>query len=97
VAEAVEVRALASLCKQVLDAAWETIGDRAIIAVELLTDGAELIALRAGDAVQLARRPERDDRILLSPAVLQLLVAEMLPAATRKLEALGFGLPQQQG
>jgi hypothetical protein len=96
-AEAVEVSALAKLCKQVLDEAWDTIGNRAVIAVEPLTDGAELVALRAGDAVQLSRRSERDDRILLSPAVLQLLVAEMLPAATRKLELLGFGMPQQQG
>ncbi len=96
VAEAVEVRALASLCKRVLDAAWDTIGDRAVIAVEPLADGAELVALRAGDAVQLARRPERDDQILLSRAALRHLVAEMLPAATRKLETLGFGMPQQQ-
>ena len=95
-AEAVEVRALVRLCKQVLDAAWETIGDRAVIAVEPLADGAELVALRAGDAVQLARRPERDDQILLSRAALRHLVAEMLPAATRKLETLGFGMPQQQ-
>jgi hypothetical protein len=95
-AEAVEESALVRLCKQVLDAVWDTSGDRAVIAVELLADGAELVALRAGDAVQLARRPERDDRILLSRPALQLLVAEMLPAATRKLETLGFGMSQQQ-
>ena len=94
-AEAAEVSALARLCKAALEASWETLGDGEVIAVAgSPAESAELAALRAGDEVLLVWRPERDDLIRLSRPALQLLAAEMLPAAMRKLETLGFGMPQ---
>ncbi len=94
-AEAAEMTALAKLCKATLDAQWETIGDGERIAVAgTPAEGAELAAMRSGDEVLIVWRPERDDLIRLSRPALQLLVAEMLPAAMRKLDTLGFGMPQ---
>ncbi len=89
--------ALARLCEAALDAPWETLGDGEVIAVAgSPAESAELAALRDGDEVLLVWRPERDDLIRLSRPALKLLVAEMLPAAMRKLDTLGFGLPQNE-
>jgi hypothetical protein len=97
-AEAVEVNAFARLCEQVAAAGWETIGDgEEIAAAGPFADGARLAALRSGQEVKLIRYPERDNLILLSRAALDVLIAEMLTQAVRKLEVLGFGLVQQEG
>lgn len=97
-AEAVELAAFMRLCEQAAAARWEATRDgEEIAAAGPFADGARLAALRVGDDVMLVRRPERDDLALLPRAALRVLVAETLPEAIRKLEALGFGLIQQGG
>jgi hypothetical protein len=58
--------------------------------------GAQVLAIRAGDGLKLARQPEGGNPTLPSQAALDLLVG-VFPAARQKLEALGFGLAQQGG
>ena len=43
------------------------------------------------------RRPDLEDRIVLSRPLLQTVLTAMLPAAREKLARLGFGLPQHGG
>ena len=88
-AEAEELAALEQLCRQ---AAGQ--GDGEIAGTGPLSDGAELAAQCSGEEVVLIRRPDRDDRIVLSRPLLQTLLTTMLPAAREKLATLGFGLPQ---
>jgi hypothetical protein len=95
-AEAPELSALVGLCEQVRATEWRVMGDGNSIATASLADGAELVAIRSGEQVTLVRRPERDDLIVVSPAALDLLTVDLLPAATAKLAALGFGMVQQE-
>jgi hypothetical protein len=95
-AEAPELSALIRLCELVRAAGWQTMRDGDRIATSNLTDGSELAAFRSGDQVTLVRRPERDDRIELPAAALELLSLDLLPAAAAKLDAVGFGMVQQQ-
>jgi hypothetical protein len=86
-AEAVEVGAVARLCEGLLaSAGWDTGSEGAALAeTPAFADGAQVVAERSGSGVRL---------VLPSRAALGLL-AEVFAAATRKLEALGFGLVQQ--
>jgi hypothetical protein len=94
-AEAVEVDAVARLCAGLADAGWATAEEgRTVAATPPTADGAEVVAVRAGSGLRLVRRPEGGALALSSPAALALLAATF-PAARRKLEALGFGLVQQ--
>jgi hypothetical protein len=96
-AEAVEVDAVAQLCAGLADAGWATAEEgRTAAATPPAADGAEVVAVRAGDGLRLVRQPKGGDLALPSPAALALL-AVAFPAARRKLAALGFGLVQQSG
>ena len=95
-AEAAEVEAFTRLCERAAAAGWERVaGGGEIAAAGPFADGARLVALRSGDEVAFIRPPEGDDLVLVPRTALERLVAETLPAAARKLAALGFGLPQQ--
>ena len=89
-AEAQELAALEQVCRE----AAAGLGDGEIAGTGPLSDGAELAAQCSGEEVVLIRRPDRDDRIVLSRPLLQTLLTTMLPAAREKLATLGFGLPQ---
>jgi hypothetical protein len=96
-AEAAEVEAFARLCERALATRWDAVGDGEEIAeAGPFAEGARLIVLRSGDEVAFIRPPEGDDLVLVPRAALERLVAETLPAAARKVAALGFGLPQQE-
>jgi hypothetical protein len=92
-AEAQDLAALEHVCRQA--AAGQ--GDSEIVASGPLSDGAELAALGSGEEVVLVRRPDLEDRIILSRPLLQTVLTAMLPAAREKLARLGFGLPQHGG
>lgn len=95
-AEAFEVEALAGLCQQLTDAAWTADGDGETLAQSAsLVDGAQLAAMRAKDGIMLVRRPDGGSLTLPSQNALDLL-CRMLPDARQKLEALGFGMVQQE-
>src|SRR3954447_17194052 len=104
-AEAAEVEAFTRLCEAAGAArgergaggeGWGRVADGGeIAAAGPFADGARLVALRSGDEVAFTRPPEGDDLVLVPRTALERLVAETLPAAARKLAALGFGLPQQ--
>ena len=96
-AEAVEVDAVAQLCTRLAGVRWGTAAeDQTVAATPPATDGAQVVAVCAGDGLRLVRQPEGGELTLPSQAALDLLVATF-PAARRKLEALGFGLVQQGG
>jgi hypothetical protein len=96
-AETVEVGAVAQLCTRLAGVRWGTAAeDQTVAATPPATDGAQVVAVCAGDGLRLVRQPEGGELTLPSPAALDLLVATF-PAARRKLEALGFGLVQQGG
>jgi hypothetical protein len=95
-AVAPELSALVRLCEQVRATEWRAMDDGSRIATTSLADGTALAAVRSGEQVTLMRRPERDDLIVVPPAALDLLTDDMLPAATAKLTALGFGMVQQE-
>ncbi len=96
-AEAVEVDAVARLCAGLAGAGWPTAEEgQTVAATPPDADGAQVVAVRAGDDLRLVRQPEGGDLALPSQAALDLLVATF-PAARRKLEAFGFGLVQQGG
>jgi hypothetical protein len=93
-AEPGEVEVLQRLCREVAAASWGGAEEgQEIAASPPLADGDRLAALRAGDDVVIARVPERDDRIRLSRPALDLLLGDVLPAAGRKLAALGAAQP----
>jgi hypothetical protein len=96
-AEAVEVDAVARLCTGLAGAGWATAMEgQTVAATPPAADGAEVVAVRAGDGLRRVRPPERGDLALPFQAALAPLAATF-PAARRKLEALGFGLVQQGG
>jgi hypothetical protein len=96
-AEAVEADAVAQLCTRLAGVRWGTAEeDQTVAATPPATDGAQVVAVCAGDGLRLVRRPEGGELALPSQEALDLLVATF-PAARRKLEALGFGLVQQGG
>jgi hypothetical protein len=77
------------------DAGWATAEEgRTVAATPPTADGAQVVAVRAGDGLRLVRRPEGGALVLPSHAALALL-AGTFPAARQKLAALGFGLVQQ--
>lgn len=98
-AEVAVLDAFKLLCGRVATAGWDAAGEGAeVAATEPSAEGARIVATRSGDGVALVRQPGgRDDRVVLKRGALDLLVAEMLPEAARKLAAQGFGLPQQEG
>jgi hypothetical protein len=87
-AEAFELEALATLCREAL---------RGPAMSPPLTEGARLVARADGDGVTLAREPEEASQVTLPREALDRLVDEMLPAARARIEKLGFGLPQRAG
>jgi len=96
-AEAVELSVVARLCEKLLLAgpAWDTVPEgEALGETPALEDGARVAAVRAGEGIRLVRHPDGGDLLLPSRAALAQL-AELFPAALRKLEELGFGLVQQ--
>ena len=95
-AEAVEVSAVIQLCEELLaDAGWEAVDEGATLAeTPHFADGAQIAAVRSGNGMLLARRPEGGNLVLPSRAALALLTG-IFPAARQELEALGFGLIQQ--
>jgi hypothetical protein len=94
-AEAVEADAVAQLCTRLAGVRWGTAEeDQTVAATPPDADGAEVVAVRAGDGLRLVRQPEGGELALPSQAALELL-AGTFPAARQKLEALGFGLVQQ--
>jgi hypothetical protein len=96
-AEAVEADAVAQLCTRLAGVRWGTAEeDQTVAATPPDADGAEVVAVRAGDGLRLVRQPEGGELALPSQAALELL-AGTFPAARQKLEALGFGLVQQGG
>jgi hypothetical protein len=96
-AEAVEVDAVARLCTGLADAGWATAEEgQTVAATPPAADGAQVVAVRAGNGLRLVRQPEGGELVLPSPAALELLAATF-PSARQKLAALGFGLVQQGG
>jgi hypothetical protein len=96
-AEAVEVDAVARLCAGLAETGWSTAKEgRTVAATPPIADGAEVVAVCAGDGLRLVRRPEGGELDLPDRAALELL-AGTFPAARQKLEALGYGLVQQDG
>ena len=96
-AEAIELNAVAWLCERMLraDTEWGAGGEGEVLAeIPALEDGARVAAVRAGEGIRLVRHPDGGDLLLPSRAALAQL-AELFPAALRKLEELGFGLVQQ--
>src|SRR4051794_22518407 len=95
-AETTELQALAELCRRAADW-WAQVADQEEIAVVEVGEGAQLVAARRGDELELARHPEPDDRIRLPRDAVESLLSHMLPAATERLTTLGFGLAQPHG
>src|SRR4051794_3489462 len=95
-AEAVEGTAVAQLCEWLLaDAGWDATAEGEVLATTPpLTDDAQVPGVRSGNGVQLVRHPEGGSLVLPTRAALGLLT-EIFPAALQKLEALGYGLVQQ--
>jgi hypothetical protein len=94
-AEAVEIDAVVRLGAELAAAGRGGAGEGETVATTgPVADGAEIVAVRAGDGLKLVRRPEGGELDLPSQAALDRL-AGTFPAARQKLAALGFGLVQQ--
>jgi hypothetical protein len=80
-AEAVEVDAVAQLCTRLAGVRWAPAEEGRTVAVTpSATDGAKVLAVRAGDGLRLVRQPEGGNLTLPFPATLALLAATF-PAA----------------
>ena len=77
-------------------AGWNAADEGQVLAeTPPFADGAWVAALCSGSGVLLVRHPEGGSLVLPTQAALGLL-AGIFPAALQKLEALGFGLVQQE-
>jgi hypothetical protein len=96
-AEAGELEAFARLCERAVAIRWDGVGNgEEIAAAGPFTGGTGLVVKRSGSEVAFLRPPERDNLVSVPRAMLEGLVARVLPAARQRLVALGFGLPQQE-